>query len=316
MTVTPFRAGNLPGEQPAGAPGVTVHPAALIPGVVLMADISEFQPSVADAKYAAWSQAVIIRAAYGSQHDDRAWYGGARRDAFHAAGIRFLGIYQYVIAGQDIAGQAREFARLVGKPRAGEFYIADIEEGGGNLSGRWQAWQDTVTGILGAVPLADYSGRYFARDHGLQPVDWIASYGTAEPPETHLLWQFTDAMTIPGIPGTCDCSVFHGSIDDLAAHAYGGQPPSDWTEQMIMALPTLAQGDTDQPGAARLVHRVQLLVTGIGDWNNLGPATQLTADGSYGPKTAAGVKAVQGYFGLSQDGTCGQATWHHLVTGG
>jgi peptidoglycan hydrolase-like protein with peptidoglycan-binding domain len=171
-------------------------------------------------------------------------------------------------------------------------------------------------GILGAVPLADYSGRYFARDHGLQPVDWIASYGTAEPPETHLLWQFTDAMTIPGIPGTCDCSVFHGSIDDLAAHAYGGQPPSDWTEQMIMALPTLAQGDTDQPGAARLVHRVQLLVTGIGDWNNLGPATQLTADGSYGPKTAAGVKAVQGYFGLSQDGTCGQATWHHLVTGG
>jgi hypothetical protein len=76
-----------------------------------------------------------------------------------------------------------------------------------------------VTGTLGAVPCGSYSGRFFARDHGLAPVDWIASYGTAEPPEKHLLWQFADNFQVPGV-GRCDCSVFHGSIGQLAALAY------------------------------------------------------------------------------------------------
>jgi peptidoglycan hydrolase-like protein with peptidoglycan-binding domain len=94
-------------------------------------------------------------------------------------------------------------------------------------------------------------------------------------------------------------------------------PPSDWTEQMIMALPTLGPSDTDQAlGGALLVHRVQLLVSGIGTWNGLGPVTALTADGIYGPATIAAVKAIQKFFGLSQDGITGQATWHHLITGG
>lgn len=80
-----------------------------------------------------------------------------------------------------------------------------------------------------------------------------------------------------------------------------------------MALPTLGPSDTDHPGGSLLVHRIQVLVNGIGDWNGLGAATQVTADGVYGPATIAGVKRIQAFFGLPQDGICGQDTWTKLI---
>ncbi len=217
-----FRAGAAPAElPPPPGPLAAAHPAVILPGVTLLADISEFQPDINDAMYLAWSKAVIIRAAYGAQHDDRAWRGGRRRDLLHEGGGRYVAFYQYVAAGQDVTAQAREFCRLIGAMRPGEDLYADIEEGAGNLARDWQAWAHVVHSELGWAPRR-YSGRFFARDHGLAPVDWIASYGTAEPPEPHLLWQFADNFRVPGV-GTADCSVFHGSIDELAALAY--QPP-------------------------------------------------------------------------------------------
>ncbi len=242
-----FRAGAAPAEQPPPpGPLAAAHPAVILPGVTLLADISEFQPDVSDAVYLAWSKAIIIRAAYGAAHDDRAWRGGQRRDMLHSGGVRFLGIYQYVVAGQDVAAQAREFCRLIGRPRAGEYYIADIEEGAGSLRHTWNTWTAVVTGTLGAVPCGNYSGRIFARDHGLAPVDWIASYGTAEPPEQHLLWQFTDSFQVPGI-GRCDCSVFHGSAGQLAALAYqparpAPQPQPVTEEDTVIVLDLPASG--------------------------------------------------------------------------
>jgi peptidoglycan hydrolase-like protein with peptidoglycan-binding domain len=82
---------------------------------------------------------------------------------------------------------------------------------------------------------------------------------------------------------------------------------------MIMALPTLGPGDSDSGSGTLLVHRVQNDVAGIGRWNNLGPVTAVKDDGDYGPATVAGVKAVQKFFGLAQDGTVGQATWTKLI---
>jgi hypothetical protein len=84
----PFRAGRTKGPS-IGA----VDLEALTAGPqVMCADISEFQPSIADATYLAWSKAIVIRALYGDAHDDGAWYGGARRAALHAGGAQFLGI--------------------------------------------------------------------------------------------------------------------------------------------------------------------------------------------------------------------------------
>jgi hypothetical protein len=134
------------------------------------------------------------------------------------------------------------------------------------------------------------------------------------------LYQYQNGVMIGGVSMDRDRTV-NAAMNGPWAH-YGAAPPPpppppDWTEQMIMALPTLGPSDTDAAlGGALLVHRIQLLVNGIGDWNSLGAVTQLTPDGIYGPATVAGVKAIQAFFGLSQDGITGPATWHHLVTGG
>lgn len=206
-----FRAGRVPVPQ-SGRLAMPTGPA------VLLADVSEFQPQIADPLYLAWSKAIIIRAAYGDQHDDRAWYGGARRDALHAVGVRFLGIYQYIVASQDPVAQAHALIRLVGKLRPGEKIIGDWEEGSGNQRARRDAWNIAIHAGLGDAPWS-YSGLNFASSAGLAPVDWVAAYQSAEPSVAHKLWQFTDVFAVPGV-GTADCSLFHGTIDQLAALAY------------------------------------------------------------------------------------------------
>jgi len=96
---------------------------------------------------------------------------------------------------------------------------------------------------------------------------------------------------------------------------FSGAPSPSWQEAMVNALPTLKQGASDVSGQPLAVHRVQLLVGGIGVWNNLGAVTQVKVDGSFGPATAAAVCRVQQFFGLTIDGICGQATWTALITG-
>lgn len=223
-----FRAGRKPGEQALSVADLTeMQPLSFGSSPsVLLGDISEFQPDISDAKYLAWSKAIVIRAMYGDQHDDGAWYNGARRADLHAGGARWLGIYQYIVAGQDVASQARALCQLIGKMEPGEKIIADIEEGGGSQQSRWVTWANIVHGELGDDPW-DYSGLFFASSAGLAPVDWVAAYGSVEPSVQHKMWQFTDAFNIPGV-GSCDCSVFHGSINQLATLGWQATP-TGWT---------------------------------------------------------------------------------------
>jgi hypothetical protein len=227
----PFRAGRLDSEALAPAAARLAVPE-FASSVVLLADCSEFQPDIADHLYLSWSQAIVIRALYGTRVD-KAWFGGARRAALHAGGARFIGIYAY-ITGQDITAQAKALISLLGKLRPGEKLIADIEEGPGSQQARWVTWAKVISAALGDPPW-DYSGANYAAAHGLQPVTWVAAYGTREPDPPHQLWQFTDAFQVPGV-GVCDCSVFHGSIDDLAALAYQGPktaPPGQWHGEYV-----------------------------------------------------------------------------------
>jgi GH25 family lysozyme M1 (1,4-beta-N-acetylmuramidase) len=230
----PFRAGRT-GETPplAAAAAHLAAPSVASGQVVLMADISEFQPDLHDATYLRWSKAIVVRALYGTRVD-KAWFGGARRDALHAGGARFLGFYAYITS-QDITAQAKALISLLGHLRPGEKLIADIEEGPGNQQARWVTWAKAVNAGLGDPPW-DYSGLNYAAAHGLQPVTWVAAYGQREPDPPHQLWQFTDAFKVPGV-GVCDCSVFHGSIDDLAALAYQGAkaPAKGWHGEYVTA---------------------------------------------------------------------------------
>jgi hypothetical protein len=211
-----FRAGG----EVRGIPALT-SPA------VMLADVSEFEPQVNDPVYLAWSKAIIIRALYGSQHDDAAWYGGQRRDLLHAGGARFLGIYAYITAGEDAAVQAHALVSLLGHLRPGEKLIADLEEGDGNQAARWRQWSAVITAAYGAQASPWlYSGLDYAASHGLSP-EWTAAYQGTEPAAPHLLWQFSDAYPVPGV-GLADCSVFRGTIDQLAAYGWQ-EAPANWT---------------------------------------------------------------------------------------
>jgi hypothetical protein len=226
VTVTrkaPFRAG--------GTDLGLLTPAALdlvaATGNTYLADVSEFEPDVADAAYLAWSKAIVIRAAYGDAHDDKAWYGGARRAALHAGGAQFLGIYQYLVAGQGGAAQASALHSLVGALQPGEVLIPDFEEG---QHAMLTAWYNQMTALYGAgigKYLWTYSGLYFGQSQGVLPVQWLADYTSVEPSSPHTLWQFTSSFNVPGV-GPADCSLYHGTVAQLAALAYQA-PSSNWT---------------------------------------------------------------------------------------
>lgn len=209
----PFRAGR--GSQPA--PKFTPVSTAADP-VVYLADVSEFQPNIADAAYVKWSHAIIIRALYGDQHADHAWYGGERRADLHAAGIQFMGIYQYLVSSQSGQAQAQAVRQLVGAIQPGEVFIADFEEGNHALLTAW--YNEMLALYAGIAPfLWTYAGLSFGRLNGALPVQIIAAYDQGEPVTPHRLWQFTDSFPIPGV-GIADCSLFHGTMAQLAALAY------------------------------------------------------------------------------------------------
>jgi peptidoglycan hydrolase-like protein with peptidoglycan-binding domain len=71
----------------------------------------------------------------------------------------------------------------------------------------------------------------------------------------------------------------------------------------------------DRPGQIQYVHRMQALVGTIGWINNLSAAKALKypVSGAFDPATLAGVKAVQHFFGLVQDGIVGPNTWRKLI---
>lgn len=275
----------------------------------LLADVSEFQPNINDAAYLAWSKAIVIRAAYGAHHDDRAWFGGDRRNQLHDGGALFLGIYQYVTANEDVVAQAREFCRLVGTLRQGEYPLADWEEGSGNLDFRRTAWNRVVAGELGFSPGSGYSGLFFARDHGLAPVEWVAAYQAAEPPDPHLLWQFTDRFQVPGV-GMADCSVYHGSVTELASHAFGGvpakppaPPPFPYPPAHYLGMKSADPACHSGAVAADRPH--------IAGWQRQmrDRGWTISADGLYGTQSFGVCRAFQAEKGLAVDGKCGPATW-------
>jgi hypothetical protein len=209
---------------------------------VYLADVSEFQPTINDAQYVAWSHWIAVRALYGSSHVDGAWYGGARRSSLHAAGIEFLALYQYLVAGQSGAAQAQAFHALVGPIRDGEVFVADFEVGDKPMLTDWYNEMLALYGPGIANYLWTYTGLSFGEAKGILPVQWIAAYEVTEPASPHILWQFSDHYSVPGV-GTCDCNSYHGTMAALAGLAWGGaasfhvttDAPGTWTGQVTLS---------------------------------------------------------------------------------
>jgi peptidoglycan hydrolase-like protein with peptidoglycan-binding domain len=95
----------------------------------------------------------------------------------------------------------------------------------------------------------------------------------------------------------------------------GSAPAQDWQEALMNKLPALQQGAADKAGAVFYVHRMQALLACVGRIKAIPSAACVIASGEFDAGTAAGLKAVQGSFGLTQDGVCGPQTWGVLVAG-
>jgi GH25 family lysozyme M1 (1,4-beta-N-acetylmuramidase) len=203
---------------------------------LLLPDLAEFQSGADLAGIKKLNGgAAILRACYGTSHPDKAF---AKHRAA-ASGFAFLGLYQYLVATQDAALQARAFVKLVGKLGPHEVAILDLEEGAGNQAGRAAAWAGVADKAFGvaSLPLNErswlYSGESFAEEHGLAPVfagarhTWVAAYRTKEPTLGHTLWQSTDGKdgahitSWPGA-GKCDTNLYHGTLAQLAALTHRG----------------------------------------------------------------------------------------------
>lgn len=182
-----------------------------------LADISEFQGTIDWPIYGQSRPAVIVRAHNGAR-PDRQW--AANRDGSRA-NVRIRGFYQYLSKSTTPETQAAGFCNTIGDLRPGEFVAIDVEEGSGSQVARAQAWMSVVDQRLGTVSWL-YSGEAFARAHlgSLVPFSarnkWIANYRTRPPDLPFTLWQHTDAERHPGVRNPCDCSIFMGSVDDLA----------------------------------------------------------------------------------------------------
>lgn len=151
---------------------------------------------------------------------------------------------------------------------------------------------------------------------------WSAHYGNGRhicgPQSCRLISIGMDGTqwTDQAAGGTCDESLLLDGFFD--PHSDPPGVPSLTPAQMeafMNNLPILQQGDVDFPGRVLFVHRAQQLVAGIGMWNGISATVGMKVDGDFGPQTATAVKAVQKFFGLTQDGIIGPRTWSFLVTG-
>ena len=168
----------------------------------LLPDVSEFQAGQSAPDWAGIKKqnggAGIIRVGYGTGHLDHTFV--TNYTAMKAQKFSFIGLYQYMVAGQDPAAQARAFCQWIGPPSAvapGTVFIADLEEGAGNQRGRAETWLGLVDKFYGLdkQPLPAGPGCTRARPSrcppGWAPIfssprrTWVAAYSAAEPKLGH-----------------------------------------------------------------------------------------------------------------------------------
>lgn len=114
-----------------------------------------------------------------------------------------------------------------------------------------------------------------------------------------------------------DMRQFHADILDEDLVPTPTPPPPDWTQELIMSLPTLKlyDGYTSKGTQAKRPHvktaQGLLLARGYKDRRSVDPET--ASDGWFGPGTEASVKSFQRDNGLTVDGIIGRNTWTKLL---
>jgi GH25 family lysozyme M1 (1,4-beta-N-acetylmuramidase) len=179
----------------------------------------------------------IARVSDGLGYTDGTFAGNWSR--MKSAGM-IRGAYQYFEPGEDPTAQANLVISKVGHLGAGDLPVMlDVETTGGQSPGtitaRIHAWVNAIAAGTGKKPFI-YTGAYFW-DASVQSADFaslplnVAWYGTNCPGEPSAwsghAWtfhQFTDAQSVPGVPGGVDADVFNGSLAQLQALAGDNAP--------------------------------------------------------------------------------------------
>lgn len=146
---------------------------------------------------------------------------------------------------------------------------------------------------------------------------WDARYGTNSGTDQGVniadwdVHQYTSVGVLAGARGFIDLDNVKSNVFLTGTPQPSPQPPSDWESAMLARLPVLQQGSTDPTTGVWYVRRVQAILR---DVFALGVGAS-GVDGSFGPATAAAVRACQAGRGLVADGIVGPHTWSVLVTG-
>jgi GH25 family lysozyme M1 (1,4-beta-N-acetylmuramidase) len=192
-----------------------------------LADISEFQPRL-DAKAYLKSHGCLIVRVHNGRRADHMMPG--RMTELRRLPFVALGWYQYLVANRDPAAQAREFIGLVGQLRVNEFAVLDLEEGSGDQAPRAAGWFNVVD-RWADMRATLYSGLSYLNTnlggaaHWKGRPIWVAAYSRVEPRSPHILWQYSDHGSYPGLPDPVDSSLHHGSAKEFIygiRHAAGG----------------------------------------------------------------------------------------------
>jgi hypothetical protein len=290
---------------------------------VILADVSEFQDVQWPAFVSGGGEGAIARV-FNGYRPDNAW--PARQQLMRSAGVPIVGWYFFLVSDVDPASQANSFSQHLGPLAAGEFVAVDSEEV------PWHPWAAGQQASSTKTALESLDRQYgqptmvYTNQDGLnsgvdptgQPL-WIADpSGSFQ--GAFALRQFTDAYRFPGIATACDASTTNLTRDQFLAlvTAHGAVPPhppapppppppapppapsADPVLEAVNMWPDTGQGATGP--RARIV---QALLQAHG--------YELTADGIFGPNTAAAVRAFQAAKGLGVDGIVGSHTMAALI---
>jgi len=211
-------------------------PSSTRPGSVFGPDVSHYQGTVrwrdVEAAGASFAFAKASEGLHTTDDQFSANWAGMR-----AVGIKVRGAYHFGHPEEDALAQVRHFLSQIPMPLApGDLLVLDIEAAGGKSPSEVATWTgDFLGGLMKATGLPAsrvlvYTGAWFwnsqaggssiASEHPL----WVSGYVSAPPMPKGwagwTYWQYTDKATDCGPSGSAvDCSVFHGSLDQLHARA-------------------------------------------------------------------------------------------------
>jgi lysozyme len=191
-------------------------------------DVSEFQGNIDwSAVSGSGIDFAFIRVSDGTGFPDSEFednWAGAK-----AVGLR-RGAYQFFRPNESAEAQAQLMVEAIGDLGPEDLPpVVDVEAQGGvsdaTLVARLGQWLTLVEQATGRRPIV-YAASGFWNDiagtaqFASYPL-WVANYGVSCPSvpttwQNFAFWQYTDSGSVPGISGSVDRNIFHGSAADLA----------------------------------------------------------------------------------------------------